>query len=174
MKNVDPIKYKEIQDLIPICCVDILPLRLSGDKKINIESVGLIFRDTPHQGKRWCLVGGRLGRNEKIIDAISRELYDALGKEIIFSLNENLQPNYVAEYFSIPRDKAAYDPRQHAIGLTFCIPVSGSVIPQREALDFNWFKISDLPSADEFGFDQNLIVKACLDKYEIHKQLPGA
>jgi ADP-ribose pyrophosphatase YjhB (NUDIX family) len=166
MKNVDPIKYREIQELIPISCVDILPLLLSTKRKDTIEAIGLILRDTPYQGKRWCLIGGRLDKNESIVHAINRELQDALGAEIDYHLPEEIQPDYVAQYFPIHKKNAGFDPRQHAIGLTFCVPIKGIIKPQREAIDFKWYKYLQIPTPDNFWFNQDHIVKACLSRFK--------
>lgn len=158
----DPKDWHRIQELVPIACVDILPLQLSNGNHGTIQAVGLIMRETPHQGQRWCLVGGRLCRNESFPEAISREIRDALGNEVRFTVEDDIQPAYVAEYFTVLRERGAFDPRQHAIGLTFCVPIQGNMRPQGEALSFAWFKCSQLPAPEEFGFNQDRIVAACL------------
>ena len=161
---LDLSKWREIQELVPIACVDILPIQLlSGDSK-TIGAVGLIMRETPHQGQRWCLIGGRLGRNESLHDAIRREISDALGNDLSFTAKEDIQPDFVAEYFSVPRNNRGFDPRQHAIGLTFCVPITGKIHPQGEAILFEWFNCFQLPPQEEFGFDQDRVVAACLKK----------
>ena len=168
---LDSLKWSEIQELIPITCVDILPLRLLLGDSNTIEAAGLIFRETPHQGNRWCLIGGRLGRNESFKEAVSREIYDTLGNELHYTVNEDVQPDFVAEYFSVHRDNKCFD--QHAIGLTFCIPMIGEIHPQGEAISFRWFKINQLPTPNEFGFQQDRIVAACLEKYSCRLNPPS-
>jgi len=161
---LDPPKWREIQELVPIACVDILPLRLLRGDRNTIEALGLIMRETPHQGRRWCLIGGRLCRNESLHDAINREIRDALGNDLRFTIKEDVQPDFVAEYFTVPRDNGGFDPRQHAIGLTFCVPIKGKIRPQGEAISFAWFNCFQLPPPEEFGFDQDRVVAACLGK----------
>jgi ADP-ribose pyrophosphatase YjhB (NUDIX family) len=159
---LDPEEWHQIQHLVPIACVDVLPLHLSDDDQETIQRVGLIFRETPHQGRRWCLVGGRLCRNESFPEAISREIRDALGDQVQFTLEADIQPDYVAQYFPISKELGGFDPRQHAVGLTFCVSIRGNVHAQGEALSFSWFHRSKLPAPEEFGFNQDRVVVGCL------------
>lgn len=124
--------------------------------------MGLILRETPHQGRRWCLVGGRLLRNEALSEGVARQLYETLGNDIDFNIDPGLQPTYVAQYFTLLRDDGGLDPRQHAVGLTFCVPISGTVRACGEALSFTWFDRDNLPNAGEFGFNQDRVVARCL------------
>src|ERR671923_775944 len=105
-RKVEPIKWRQIQNLMPIACVDVVPLQESNE---IIEGVGLILRETPHQGQRWCLVGGRLCRNESLTDAISREIRAALGEQAQFTLKKDIQPDYVAQYFTVHKKSAGFD-----------------------------------------------------------------
>jgi ADP-ribose pyrophosphatase YjhB (NUDIX family) len=127
-----------------------------------MEKIGLIFRATPHQGERWCLVGGRLWRNETMAEAIARQLRETLGPGIAFSLDSDPQPQYVAQYFPAVRSVGTLDPRQHALTPTFVIPVTGDPVATGEAIDFRWFDPARLPDPHEFGFGQDLVVAGCL------------
>lgn len=170
---IDSLKWHEIQELMPITCIDILPLQLVMGECNTIAAVGLILRETPHPGKRWCLIGGRLGRNESFHNAIKREINDALGNDIRYTVNENVQPDFVAEYFTVPRNNSCFDPRQHSIGLTFCVPIVGEIHPQGEAISFKWYNCFQLPHQDEFGFQQDRVVAACLGKSTWRLKQPG-
>jgi ADP-ribose pyrophosphatase YjhB (NUDIX family) len=160
-RKLEPTKWLQIQNLVPIACVDVVPLQVSNE---IIEGIGLILRETPHQGRRWCLVGGRLFRNESLTDAIRREIRAALGEQARFTLKKDIQPDYVAQYFTVHKESAGFDPRRHAVGLTFCVPIHGNIHPQGEALSFMWFRPSQLPAPEEFGFNQDRIVIACLTR----------
>ena len=151
--------WKRTRQTMPIACVDVVPVRMDASE---ILAVGLIHRDTPLQGRRWCVVGGRLWRDEPLGDAIARQLRETLGDSIRFSILREPQPDYVVTYFSQPREIGLHDPRQHALTLNFVVPISGTVTPGGEALDFRWFDIDALPTADEFGFGQKLVVRECL------------
>lgn len=161
---LDPETWRQIQERIPITCVDILPLKLTKGVYGDLQALGLIMRETPHQGQRWCLVGGRLQLNESFHEAIGREIQDALGDDVQFQIDQGIQPDFVAEYFTFHKKQGGYDPRQHAIGLTFCVPLEGNIRPKGEAIAFEWFKPSQLPTSEKFGFNQDKVVKACLTR----------
>ncbi len=164
---LDSDRWHEIQESVPVACVDVLPLQFEAKGKGSNTAVGLIFRETPHQGRRWCLVGGRIFRNESLTEAVSDQLRDALGEEIQFELEQEIQPHYVAQYFDIPRAIGGFDPRQHAIGLTYCVQVKGAIHARGEALSFAWFHPRRLPAPEEFGFDQDRVVAACLARLNL-------
>jgi hypothetical protein len=145
--------------------VDILPIQLSVDNKL--QSIGLILRHTPHQGPKWCTVGGRLLYAESIAEGISPQLYDALGERIFFQTREVSEPLYVAQYSpskEIFEGFDAVDPRKHAIGLTYAVSLTGEITPQNEAIDFKWYNVHDLPSEKEIGFNQMNVIDKCLEK----------
>jgi ADP-ribose pyrophosphatase YjhB (NUDIX family) len=152
--------WKRAQETLPIACVDIVPVRL--DEVGNIERVGLIFRDTPHQGLRWCMVGGRIWRNESIAEVITRQLRETLGARIAFHIDPDPQPTYVSQYFPTQREIGSLDPRQHAVTLNFVVPVTGEPMAGGEAREFQWFGPSQLPTPEEFGFGQDRFIGACL------------
>ena len=49
---LDAADWKWVQDTMPIPCADAVPVRLGEDGQ-TVEHVGLIYRNTPHQGMRW-------------------------------------------------------------------------------------------------------------------------
>jgi ADP-ribose pyrophosphatase YjhB (NUDIX family) len=152
--------YRLIQNSVPIACVDIAPLRL--DERGGIEAIGLIFRDTPHQGRRWCLVGGRVQRNETLAAAASRQLRQTLGDGIRFQLDPDDQPVYVAQYFPTRQPVGVIDPRQHAVTMNYFVAIEGEIVPKGEALEFRWFAPDSLPNPDQFGFEQDRVLRECL------------
>lgn len=155
--------YRLIQNSVPIACVDVAPLRL--DERGGIDAIGLIFRDTPHQGRRWCLVGGRVLRNETLAAAASRQLRQTLGDGIRFQLDPDAQPVYVAQYFPTRQPIGVIDPRQHAVTMNYCVEVAGEIVPQGEALEFRWFAPDSLPRPDQFGFEQDRVLRQCLARW---------
>ena len=157
--------WRKVQASVPIACVDVLPVRPAKGTDAaarRFDSVGLILRDTPHQGRRWCLIGGRMFRNESFPQAVSRQLRETLGRGVTFDLPADVQPDFVAQYFTEPGPVGCLDPRQHAIGNTFVVPVAGTAHAQGEAHDFRWFPLDALPRPQEFGFDQDRVLAACL------------
>jgi ADP-ribose pyrophosphatase YjhB (NUDIX family) len=151
--------WKQVQASVPVTCVDILPLRLVDGR---VRDVGLIHRETPHQGRRWCLVGGRLLRNESLVEGVGRQIRETLGAQMRFALPPDAQPAYVTQYFTIERPEGALDPRQHAIGLTYAVALEGEARAAGEAHDFQWFAIGALPRPDEWGFEQDRVTRAVL------------
>lgn len=160
MPWLNPQDWKLVQDSVPICCVDVVPIKRSEGG--NVAQVGLILRDTPHQGRRWCIVGGRMLRNETLAEAATRQLRQTLGDAVTFRIAPDAQPHFVAQYFTAPRDVGLFDPRQHAIGMTFLLELDGPAIAQGEAFEFRWFDVNSLPPSDDFGFGQDEVVRACL------------
>jgi ADP-ribose pyrophosphatase YjhB (NUDIX family) len=163
--------WKRIQGSMPIICVDVLPIQ-QDDKEIR--TVGLIKRHTPHQGIRWCLIGGRLRFKEKLRQAVERELQLALGCDVSYSILANDEPCRVIEYLPIQETNGYFDPRQHAISLTYAVLLSGTPSPQGEALDFKWFPaedIADMPSS--IGFGQLELILECVSKLQKAAPLEG-
>ena len=155
--------WRFVQEAVPITCVDVLPM---SSRQGTPPQIGLILRDTPQQGRRWCLIGGRLLRNEPLKDAIKRQFLETLGNEVKFELVADPQPLYVAQYFTFPRPDTGWDTRQHAVGLIFSVEVSGNHYASGEAHDFAFFSADSLPSPREIGFNQHPILLECLRRLQ--------
>jgi ADP-ribose pyrophosphatase YjhB (NUDIX family) len=145
-----------VQQQVPIVCVDIVPIDEEGTRYC------LILRDTADEGRKLCLTGGRIYRNESVGDAIRRQLVTTLGGAISFRLDEEPQPLYVAQYFRDRRDGHGWDSRKHAVALTFVIQVAGPMTPMNEALDVEWFPIDEPTPDDRMGFAQHWALKRAL------------
>jgi len=156
--------WKWVQDTMPIACADVVPVQLTGDGK-TIQKIGLIHRDTPHQGMRWCMVGGRMWRNESLAEAASRQLRETLGPSVRFAIDPDRQPDFVVQYFTTPRAIGFHDPRQHAITLAIVVPIEGEITAMGEAAAFRWFAPNDLPPANEWGFEQDRATRECLKRW---------
>jgi ADP-ribose pyrophosphatase YjhB (NUDIX family) len=137
--------YMQIEQSIPISCVDFVPIRRGEEG----TEVGLILRESPF-GQVWCHLGGRVQRGETVGDAIRRHARQTLDVEI--DLGPDPQPVWVYQWF--PDDLrpqtalvAGRDPRKHAIGLSYVVDLTGEEPrPQDEALDFAYFPIGALPN----------------------------
>src|SRR5690348_3534196 len=129
-------EWKRIQRQLPIACVDLMPIRFSQSQPRRVEAIGLIQRSTPHQGERWCLVGGRLRYSESLGEGLTRQVHETLGPDAQISPTPaaTLQPLYVAQY--LPHGASGenpdeyqrgdgWDPRKHAIGLTYALELVG-------------------------------------------------
>jgi len=154
-------QWRRVQSLVPIVCVDVLPVRLKRTRK-TIEEVGLILRETPHQGQRWCLIGGRVLFRESLCRAVRRQIQETLGSDVVPIFKPGQQPLYVAEYSPSRGKRFAFDPRQHSVALTYALELKGIPVASGEAITYRWFNVKDLPSQRQFGFDQHRVVKECM------------
>jgi ADP-ribose pyrophosphatase YjhB (NUDIX family) len=161
---LDPADWKWVQDHVPVACVDVIPV-LTDRSTLTICQVGLIHRDTPHQGRRWCLCGGRLWRNESFADAAARQLRETLGGGIRFTVDFDTPPLHVTQYFTDPVPHGWLDPRQHAVAAVFIVAIQGEVVPGGEAHGFDWFAPGSLPPDDQWGFGQDRVARICLERW---------
>jgi ADP-ribose pyrophosphatase YjhB (NUDIX family) len=139
--------YEFIRARVPILCVDVL-LSPNDDPR----RVALIRRAAP-DGDAWCLIGGRVLRNERLAAAVERHV--AATQEL----------GAVIEYFTERGADGFYDPRKHAVALTYAAACECTGEPEvlGEAFEFGWFKIDQL-SEVSFGFGQGDAVARVLEK----------
>lgn len=150
-------EYEFIRASVPIVCVDVLLSPCDSPKLI-----GLIERTTYDGGFGWCLIGGAVLHNESLPDAVDRHVRATLGVNIK-ALRSTMRLGTVIEYFSEPRLGDFYDPRKHAVALTYAAACEFNGKPEvsGEAIDFRWFGIDDLPDIN-FGFGQGEVVARVL------------
>lgn len=148
-------QWASVQDLVPIVCVDMLPVR----ERPSGMQVGLILRATPHQGRRWCLIGGRVRLDETLIEAAHRHWTDAVGDSLPFRL---LEAPIVVEYAKDALSGRPHDPRKNAIAVTYRAQADGLATARgAEALDFRWFQAAELDE-QVMGFGQEVVVNRLL------------
>jgi ADP-ribose pyrophosphatase YjhB (NUDIX family) len=151
-------EYQQIQQRVPILCVDLLLLGPSAD------AVGLIRRATYAGNEGWCLIGGAVGRNEALLSALARHVEDTLGPAVSYDL-ASLDPLAIAEYFTEPLAGQLHDPRKHAVALSYVGTLTGEPHVGGEATAFRWFGRSELETVD-FGFDQGRVVSRLLSRLD--------
>ena len=161
--------WRRVQSQVPIICVDVIPFRALPEQA---PEIGLILRDTPHEGRRWCLVGGRVLLNEPLLGAAQRQIHETLGPGVDIVLPAATPPIFIAEYLSERFDCALFDPRQHSVALTYFAGVSGEIRAQGEAFDFKWYSVAALPASSAFGFGQDTVLKECLNRAGDSRSLP--
>jgi ADP-ribose pyrophosphatase YjhB (NUDIX family) len=148
--------YDLIQARVPILCVDLLPISTARN------AVGLIRRETADGGEGWCLIGGAVGRDEPLLEAVARHVRSTLGDRFEFRL-VSADPLAVVEYFTDPSLGELHDPRKHAVALSYVAVCKGEPTPAGEALEFRWFPRDELIDVP-FGFGQGATVDRLLDR----------
>lgn len=150
--------WNTVRRSVPVLCVDVL-LSPSGDP----GQVALIRRATyPGAAEGWCLVGGRVLLNEHLPAAVERHVAATLGPAVRVD-RSTLELGAVIEYFTKPDIGDFYDPRKHAVALTYSAACECAGEPEAlgEALEFGWFGIDQL-SGVNFGFGQGEAVARVL------------
>lgn len=148
--------YEFIQARVPILCVDVL-LSPNDDPR----QVALIRRAAP-DGDAWCLIGGRVLRNEPLAAAVERHVAATLGGRVHVDPS-TLEFGAVIEYFTERGAGDFYDPRKHAVAVTYAAACECTGQPQAlgEASEFGWFSIDQLTELN-FGFGQGEAVARVL------------
>ena len=82
--------------------------------------------------------------HETLREAIARHVEKDLGPMALPRIPTSPVPFTVAEYFPTPGQSLFTDPRQHAISLAYLVPVDGEAAPQEDALELNWYDVSEL------------------------------
>lgn len=74
MKKILDDLYKEIIENMPFCCVDIV-IHDAG-------KVLLVYRKDEPAKNQWWVPGGRIYKNEKLIDAVKRKVKEETGLDV--------------------------------------------------------------------------------------------
>src|SRR5947209_3371603 len=99
MSRLSADKWAEVQQLVPVLCVDVLPWAVTADGPCIL----LISRVAEQGDPRWALVGGRVNLDETLQDAASRHLRTTLGDQITWSPPAVAHPATVGEYLRTRR-----------------------------------------------------------------------
>ena len=146
---IDDAEWARIRQLVPITCVDLVPVLLPAGRSDAAVRFGLIERESPF-GLRWCQIGGRLRHGETLREGLLRHLAHTLtGLDV--DLPADPQPDYTMQWFpEPPADEVAYglDPRQHAVALCFAAVAPADARPVAveggEAVRFGWFTLAEV------------------------------
>ncbi|MBE3087155.1 MAG: NUDIX hydrolase [Bacteroidetes bacterium] len=113
----------------------------------------LIKRSRDPFKEYWCLPGGHIEKNEKITDAIARELKEETGLDLVRGDLE----------FVTAADEIYPDKNVHNVVLGFISIVIGEVKLNSEALEYKWCPLEEILGT-ELAFGQQKIVKAYEDQ----------
>ena len=151
-------EWQWAQQVLPILCVDAVPVRQFDDGL----RFGLILRETPHQGQRWCFVGGRVRRAETLDEALDREWRAAFGATCPLGSVLKDCPAII-EYRPDATAGRPHDPRKHAVAITYVVLTGGEPVASgAEAMDFRWFHPIEL-SSDVVGFGQETVIPGLVE-----------
>lgn len=155
-------QYRLVTSSVPIVCVDIIPVRQTGDSSWEI---GVIERATGSQASKLAVLGGRIHHSETISEAIARHLQDDLSVYSFSFLgtNSTSRPFIVQQYAhaASAEKPTGFDPTKHAIALTYLIELTDKPHPQREASSFTWINSSQVPY--DAAFNQDVVMRAAFD-----------
>ncbi len=104
---------------------------------------------------KWALVGGFVKNDEKLIDAVCRELKEETG----------LTVNYLEQLYTFG-DEIERDPRFRVISVSYFALVDSTKLilePNTDAEQAQWFPISEIP---ELAFDHNHIIESALKRLQ--------
>ncbi len=104
---------------------------------------------------KWALVGGFVKDDEKLIDAVNRELKEETG----------LTVNYLEQLYTFG-DEIERDPRYRVISVSYFALVDSTKLilePNTDAEQAQWFSISEIP---ELAFDHNHIIESALKRLQ--------
>lgn len=166
---IEESEWNRIQQLVPIVCLDVLTVKVT--KTGDVTHAGLIMRETPNEGGKWCTVGGRLLFGETVIEAVCRQLLGALGHGIDIHLLHDDAPMYTAQFYPGLHPAEGFDgadPRKHAVRLTYCAMIDGTIRPRNEAIDFRWFPLEGIAGNPEIERSQNDMILTCCERLQNH------
>lgn len=138
-------------DILPIPCADVVLV-----KKFNNQyKIGVIIRATGSEAGKMAITGGRVKKDQRIIDAISRHLLEDLSiKNWKFVNGNNEQsPFYLQQYFqnSESNNEYGFDPSKHAIAMTYLIETDEDPFPKNEANKFLWISEDQIPKETAYN-----------------------
>lgn len=159
----EPERIADLRLRLPIPYIDVVPVRTDVDGEV--VQVGLLLRASGSGRIVRTIVSGRVLVHETLREAIARHVEKDLGPMALPRIPTSPVPFTVAEYFPTPGQSLFTDPRQHAISLAYLVPVDGEAAPQEDALELNWYDVSELLESgvlDELEGGHDIIVRRAL------------
>lgn len=120
----------------PVPYVVVVPVRT--DETGRVRQVGTLLAVDDGGAVTRTLVAGRILFHETIRSAIARNVAHDLGDIALPIVPASPAPFMVAEFFPTPGVSEYFDPRQHAIGLCYVVPIAGDCTARDETLDVEW------------------------------------
>lgn len=95
------------------------------------------------EGGKWAIIGGFLDRDETLIEAVSREIFEETGWKV-----KNIKLLKIVDDPNRPNED-----RQNVAFIYTCEAVKKHGEADWESDEVKWFKLNDLPKKEEFAFD---------------------
>jgi colanic acid biosynthesis protein WcaH len=134
--------YNKIIDVLPIICVD-------GFIFNDNNEVLLLKRLQYPAMNEWWVPGGRVLKNEKLINAINRKIKEEINLEF-----EIVNQCGITE--------TIFD-KKHTINICYLLKLIGNNIPEinySEHSEYGWFNLNNLPS------ELNIHIKEMIEKHD--------
>lgn len=119
--------YKKIQELLPICCVDLVIKNKEG------EFLLIKRKNQPAKGQ-WWIAGGRIKKGEKLEKAALRKAKEETGLDVILEKQLGAKGTIF--------NKGVFGKKVHTINIIFLAQAKGKkkVKLDSQSADFQWFK----------------------------------
>ena len=134
-------KYIEIMELLPILCVDIIIKNLCNDYLLIKRA------NEPLKGK-WWVVGGRVLKNETLMQAASRKVKEEVG---LSASNFDFVGYYEDIYEKNP---FGMSPPQHSVSVVFSTTIYDNEPVKLDGQSSEWKFSKDLPARFRVVFTQ--------------------
>src|ERR687889_2052380 len=120
----------EARGRLPMVYVEAVPVRL--DPLGFVNEVGTLLQADADGTMVRSLVSGRVLYRETIRAALLRHLEKDLGTMAFPQLPVSTTPFAVAEFFPSPSETGLTDGRQHAVALSYIVPLRGECSPRQD------------------------------------------
>lgn len=135
-------EYESVTSKTPIPCVDLVILRKSEGKIIEVL---LLVRKTGYAKGKWCIIGGRQWKEEIVEETIHRQA-DDLGIKV------KIIPPFESNFPAWVNDNPLQDKTKHPCTSTYPVKIiSGNMREEGEEYKgYKWFPVDRLP--DEMAY----------------------
>ncbi len=157
-----------------VICVDSVPIRKTIYEYCSLVEVMAIRRKTGPFAGKLCLVGGIIKKGSSVEESVRQHFRIDLGAEIDFitpwdspvCLHQDMRPFPDG---SLKKDFASDPTKDHVIAPVYLVKLrkenfSFGATPHggQEVADVVWFSLDNMPPAEEFGYNHDIVFRKCL------------
>lgn len=120
--------YKKMLEMIPMCCVDLVIVK---------DGQVLLVKRAQEPGKgEWCIPGGRVFKNEKLVDAAKRKAKEEVGLDV--EIHDTIG------VYETMFDSGPFGSGVHTINVVFLADYAGGEIKlDASSSDYKWVSSLD-------------------------------